>query len=139
MDAGYRVFRWKDHFICGLQKKGDWEISHYNEKKSRKTGDCFWVKIYTFTILISASFFKILTSTRFKIEFRNGINKSFKVLLIRFQNIYLRVGFHNDLHCVKSVPIRSYSGMYSVRMRENTDQNNSEYGHFSSSVPSTLD
>ena len=35
------------------------------------------------------------------------------------------------VHCVKSVPIRSYSGPYSVRMRGNTDQNNSEYWHFS--------
>ena len=64
-------------------------------------------------------------------------------------------------HCVKSVPIQSYSGPhfpafvlygeirsiqselfglysnyteYSVRMRENADQNNSEYDHFSRSV-----
>ena len=29
--------------------------------------------------------------------------------------------------------IRSYSGPYSVQMRENTGQNNSEYGHFSRS------
>ena len=34
-------------------------------------------------------------------------------------------------HCVKSARIRSYSCPYLVRMRENTDQNNSEYGHFS--------
>ena len=49
-------------------------------------------------------------------------------------------------HCVKSVRIRSYSGphfpasdwyweirsisLYSVRTRENADQNNSKYGHF---------
>ena len=36
--------------------------------------------------------------------------------------------------CVKSVHIRSYSGPYfpafGLRMRENIDQNNSEYGHF---------
>ena len=53
------------------------------------------------------------------------------------------------LHCVKSVCIRSYSGThfpafgyedklrifpYSVRMRENVDQNNYEYGHFLRSV-----
>ena len=38
------------------------------------------------------------------------------------------------LHCVKSVPIRSYSGLHSVRMRENMDQNNSEQGHFSRSA-----
>ena len=36
---------------------------------------------------------------------------------------------------MKSVRIRSYSGQlrvspYSVRMRENVDQNNSDYGHF---------
>ena len=54
-------------------------------------------------------------------------------------------------HCVKSVRIRSFSGPYfpafglnmdryrvslqnSVRMRENTDRKNSEYGHFSHSV-----
>ena len=30
----------------------------------------------------------------------------------------------------KSAHIRSYFGPYSVRMRENTDQNNSEYVHF---------
>ena len=34
------------------------------------------------------------------------------------------------MHCVKSVRIRSYSGPYSVRMWENTDKNNSEYGQF---------
>ena len=33
-------------------------------------------------------------------------------------------------HSVKSVRIRSYSGPYSVRIQENTDQNNSENGHF---------
>ena len=40
------------------------------------------------------------------------------------------VNLHHQ-HCAKSVRIVSYSGPYSVRMRENTDQNNSEYGHFS--------
>ena len=31
---------------------------------------------------------------------------------------------------MKTVHIWSYSDQYSVPMRENTDQNNSEYGHF---------
>ena len=31
---------------------------------------------------------------------------------------------------MKGVRIWSYSGPYSIRMRENMDQNNSEYGHF---------
>ena len=63
----------------------------------------------------------------------------FKIFLIIFR----------DSYCVKSVHIRSchkvssriwteYAEIqnispYSVRMRENTDQNNSEYGHFSRS------
>ena len=49
---------------------------------------------------------------------------------------------HFIIHCVKRVRIRSYSGLhfriwsissYSVRIRKNADQNNSEYGHFSRS------
>ena len=50
-----------------------------------------------------------------------------------------------NCHCLKSVRIGSYSCMYfpafilrispySVCMRENTDQNNPEYGHFWRSV-----
>ena len=48
-----------------------------------------------------------------------------------------------NLDCVKSVCTRSYSGpyfstfglnTYSVQTRDNTDQNNSEYGHFLCSV-----
>ena len=31
---------------------------------------------------------------------------------------------------MKSVRIQRYSGPYSVRMQENADQDNSEYGHF---------
>ena len=50
----------------------------------------------------------------------------------------LKKAFTKDCHCAKSVRIQSYSGPYfpvfSVRMRENMDQNNSEYGHFSRSV-----
>ena len=42
--------------------------------------------------------------------------------------------FLKAFHCVKSVRIWSYSVPYSVRMRENMNQNNSEYGHFSRSV-----
>ena len=32
--------------------------------------------------------------------------------------------------CVKSVCIQIYSGLHSVQLGENTDQNNIEYGHF---------
>ena len=39
-------------------------------------------------------------------------------------------------HCVKSVRIQSYSGPHfpAFGMRENANQNNSEYGHFLFSV-----
>ena len=36
-------------------------------------------------------------------------------------------------HCVKSVRFWSFSGPYSIQMRENTDQKNSEYGYSSRS------
>ena len=59
-----------------------------------------------------------------------------------FTDLYLP--YTGKDHCIKSVHIRSYSGPhfpafglkvlsifpYSVQMWENTDQNNSEYGHF---------
>ena len=38
--------------------------------------------------------------------------------------------FDMVLHCVKHARIRSYSGPYFPAFRLNTDQNNSEYGHF---------
>ena len=41
-------------------------------------------------------------------------------------------------HCVKSVRICSFSGPYSVQMREITDQKNSEYRHSSRSAHSNL-
>ena len=47
--------------------------------------------------------------------------------------LILFLNFLSNTPCVKSVLIRSYSGLYSVQMRENTDQNNSEYGHYSRS------
>ena len=40
--------------------------------------------------------------------------------------------YRSRSHCVKIV----YIWNYSVQMRENMDQNNSEYGHFSRSVQS---
>ena len=54
-------------------------------------------------------------------------------------NVYVKVGKktkfqYNTQQCVKSARIRSFSGTYSVRLRENTDQKKSEYGHFSRSA-----
>ena len=47
-----------------------------------------------------------------------------------FSNFWLLL---NQENCVKIGRIRSYSGLYLVRMRENADQNNSKYGQFSRS------
>ena len=48
-----------------------------------------------------------------------------------FNEVYSAICFFlYQQYCVKSVRIRSYSGPSSVRMRQNTDQNNSEYEHF---------
>ena len=55
--------------------------------------------------------------------------------------------FISECHCVESVGIQSFCGpyfpvfglnTYSVRMRENMDQKNSEYGHFSRNVQETI-
>ena len=41
----------------------------------------------------------------------------------------LQISFVESVHCVKNVRIRGFSGSYSVRMWENTDQKNLEYEH----------
>ena len=40
-------------------------------------------------------------------------------------------------HCAKSVCIRSFSGLFSVQIRENSDQKNCEYEHSSGSESKT--
>ena len=64
---------------------------------------------------------KGLTSTVVYKNYRSTRQKARKRCNIRFSN-----------HCVKNVPIRNTSP-YLVWMRENTDQKNSKYGHFSRS------
>ena len=77
-------------------------------------------------------------------------NNKFATIFSRFGSFKLcLIFFVNDIscycHCVKSVQIRSFFwsvfsriwtiiSPYSVRMRENTDQKNSVFGHFSGSV-----
>ena len=78
-------------------------------------------------------------------------NTGFHMNMI-FPYSHIRAKYQN-VHCVKSVRIRGYSAPYfpavelieihrispySVRMRENTDKNNSEYGHFSRSYADLL-
>ena len=41
---------------------------------------------------------------------------------------------HAGLHCIEKCSYSEFFCLYSARMRENTDQKNSAYGHFSCSV-----
>ena len=51
--------------------------------------------------------------------------------LVTDDDLYYQTAFHKVIkHCVKSVRFRSYSGPYFSAFGLNTDQNNSEYGHF---------
>ena len=68
---------------------------------------------------------------------------NFLRLCVAFSSYWCSLGELKLIHCPKSVRIRSFSGpyfsalsisSYSVRIRENKDQKNSEYGHFSRSV-----
>ena len=51
-------------------------------------------------------------------------------LVEKSENFFLK---KENGHCVKSVRIRSFSGPYSPAFGMNTNQKNSEYGHFSRS------
>ena len=83
--------------------------------------------------------FYIVTIPKFFLSFCQKTCKSLKLV-----SIDTHLSFW---HCVKSVRVRSYSGpcfpafrlnksifSCSGQMRENADQNNFEYGHFSRSV-----
>ena len=86
---------------------------------------CLWIGSMRFEI----------TVTQYEMAFRDHrtvhedvhfCSRSHKIRCIRNHRIH-------DVLCTKSVRIRSYSGPHSVQMRENEDQNNSEYEHFSRS------
>ena len=47
-----------------------------------------------------------------------------------FLNFYFKRKFLQRAHCVKSVRIRSYSGLYFPAFGMNTDQYTSEHEHF---------
>ena len=57
-----------------------------------------------------------------------------KILMTSYLRLYISYFMNVVSQCIKSAPIWSYSGPYSVRMRKNTDQNNSKYGYFLCSV-----
>ena len=53
------------------------------------------------------------------------------VLIIMLLRKASQIQHFKTKHCVKSVHVQSYSGPYFPAFGLNTDQNNSEYGHFS--------
>ena len=78
-------------------------------------------------MLCCSDYFSLLAQVKFR---RGCARKSLGVWNCCLFNILPKSSFSCCTHCVKNVRIRSYSDPYSVRMRENTDQNSSEYGHF---------
>ena len=93
-------------------------LIYYNLYNAEKDGSVKFAQGTCLFIFFLAFSLQIKQSHRFKCQCSNCN------VLVKSINLYF----------VKSVRIRSYSGLYSVRMRENTDQNNSEHGHFLRSV-----
>ena len=96
------------------------------------------IKIYFLVLLLRNTHCLMLSSYTISRKYVTDY-RIFCIALILAVNTEME--FH-QIHCVQSVRIRSYSGPYfpafgqnterypySVRMRENTNQNNSEYGH----------
>ena len=96
------------------------------------------INIYFLVLLLSNTHCLMLSSYTISRKYVTDY-RIFCIALILAVNTGME--FH-QIHCVQSVRIRSYSGPYfsafgqnterypySVRMRENTNQNNSEYGH----------
>ena len=89
-----------------------------------------WRLWHRFFLLNFVNFFK---NNFFTEHFWATCAVCWNILLVFSQShLILRFG-----HCVKSVGIWSFSGLYfpasvlnTVRMQENTSQRNSEYGHF---------
>ena len=84
------------------------------------------------------SYLSPVTFNKSTIDILEKIEKTPSVMRVYQSNMtksYLHI-VHSRLnqrhsHCVKSGRIRSCSGPYSGQMWKNTDQNKSEYGHFS--------
>ena len=62
----------------------------------------------------------------------------FKTIWASFRDSFDTMSDSMTNHCTKSVRIQSYSGPHFPALGMNTDQNNSGYGHFSSSEQVTV-
>ena len=76
-----------------------------------------------------------ITKAVFELIYNDNIFHAFREVIPSLRHSKIKA-----IHCVKSACIPSYSGLYfpafglgissySVRMRENADHNNSEWGH----------
>ena len=103
-----------------------------------------WMSFYNYIIRNGCTRAFIVTFNTVEIDFSGFSNPrgGLKTWVIAQCVISTGVFPMMSRHYVKSVRIWSYSGpyfphsdlIYSIRMRENADQNNSEYKHFSRSV-----
>ena len=110
-----KYFRFKVGYIQkNLQKYKDWI---WNTIKTWKFHH-YWIPLWNSLIRWNTFFLGILLSKNITIVISNHLHGNTKC----------------QCHCVKSVGIRRFSSPYSVRMWENKDQENYEYGHCSRSV-----
>ena len=107
---------------------------------------CSNIKVLLIYICISGHH-KFSKTFEFFFWNKRHILKLLIIVFISKFDIQQTCRYYRDVHCVKSVHIPSFSGRhfsvfrlntvrispYSVRMRENTDQKSTEYGHFSRS------
>ena len=76
----------------------------------------------------SVATFVLFNSGGLKIKTFSRYSKQCTYLV--FPLSIFRIIWNQRVNCVKSSRIRTYSGKYSVRIRENADQNNSKCWHF---------
>ena len=116
--------RWKNHAMCVSQK-----IIHRwsNYLRMKQLFNLLLLILWPAgDYSIRRKFFVAEISSTCKSRFNHNYDSNRDIFSQKnqvFQPVW-------SIHCMKSVRIQRYSGPYSVRMQENTDQDNSEYGHF---------
>ena len=113
------------------------EVKYWHNKKTwRKKATTSMFRMYIDIFPAGIYLLKVNnrnTRTRCEICSKLTIKIPFWLNKLWMRKINCKRQYRQNKHCVKSVCIRSYSGLYSVRMQENTDQKNSKYALFSSS------
>ena len=106
-------------FICKIFIPPSRDLG-INKRDLAKVG---WLACHMNTFCFSMRFFRIARSRLAETARSTGTAR-----------LHMNSPLVQRRHCVKSAGIRSFSGPHLVQIRENTDQKNSKYGHFSRSA-----